>query len=81
MSWFANLSKALKIVPVVALALDALEDGKLDGGEIVTILDEGLDAIGIRGLDNSDIFVEELDGGGFSVTFSAKATEKLSIDL
>lgn len=83
MSWFSNLSKALKFMPVIADALVALEDGKLESGEIILLTDEALDAIGISGLDADDIRIEPmLDGsGGFAVIFSGKAAKKLSVSL
>ena len=75
------IRKALKFTPVIAEAIEAMADGKLEPNEIVDILDEGLDAAGIRGLDNDDIYVQDLPDGGFSVNFSAKAKKKLSVEI
>ena len=75
------LGKALNFIPVIAEAIEAMADGKLEPNEIVDILDEGFDAAGIKGLDNNDIYVEDRPDGGFSVNFSAKAKSKLSVKI
>jgi len=81
MNYFKYLTKAMQFVPVIGLALEALADRKLEPNEIVSIIDEGLDAAGISGIDDSDIYVEVQPDGGFSVNFSAKAASKLSVTI
>ena len=73
------IGKALNFIPVITEAIEAMADGKLEPNEIVDILDEGLDAAGIKGLANDDILVEDRPGDGFSIHFSEKAKSKLSV--
>lgn len=78
-NYFKYLNKAMQFIPVIGLVFEALADKKLEPDEIVTCIDAGLDAIGVKGLDDSDIYVERKDGGGFAVHFSEKAEAKLSV--
>ena len=80
-SRFKILRKVLDFVPIGYDIYEALEDGVLDAGEIVGLAIDGMDAAGIKGLDGDDIWVEDLDDGGFSINFSAKAKKKLSVEI
>ena len=81
-NYFKYFSKALNFIPAIALTVEAFEDGVLKPDEIVTIIDRGLDAAGIQGLDDADIVVQLADDGeGFAVHFSAKAARRLAVAI
>ena len=81
MNYFKAARKAFGFVDVIMEAADAISDGVLTPEEITKILDEGIDAIGISGIDSKDISIENRDDGGFAIVFSEKVVKKLSIDL
>ena len=79
--YFKYMNKAMQFIPVIGEAMMAMADGVLKPDEIVSVLDKGLDAAGIKGLDDNDIYVELKDDGGFAIYFSEKAASKLSVNL
>lgn len=79
--YFKYMNKAMQFIPVIGEAMMAMADGVLKPNEIVSVLDKGLDAAGIKGLDDNDIYVEVKPGNGFAIHFSEKAASKLSVNL